>query len=122
MLVMKLQTIGPLAAVEVGVSDALAPFSIGIFLLGAAFSSVPSGYFFRRYGRLGGFTIGCLCQVIGSILGVGAMYLDDATLLFLGCFFVGLGQGLGQFYRHDIVFYFCYIPKLACDEPAVLTM
>lgn len=39
-----------------------------------------------------GFTIGCVCQVIGSILGVAAMYLNDPTTLFMGCMFVGLGQ------------------------------
>ena len=98
-----LTTIGPLAAVEIGVSDSLAPFTIGIFLMGAAISSVPSGFFFRKYGRIGGFTIGCVCQVIGSILGIGAMYLNDQAALFIGCMFVGLGQGLGQFYRFAAV-------------------
>lgn len=39
-----------------------------------------------------GFTIGCLSQMLGSFLGVGAMYLNDKTLLFMGCLCVGLGQ------------------------------
>jgi hypothetical protein len=34
------QTIGPLAAKEIGVPAPLAPFTIGVFLLGAAFSTV----------------------------------------------------------------------------------
>ena len=37
-----LTTVGPLSAKELGASDTFAPFTIGVFLLGAAVSSVPS--------------------------------------------------------------------------------
>jgi MFS family permease len=94
-----LTTIGPLAAKHTGASDTLAPFTIGTFLIGAAVSSVPSGPLFRKYGRYGGFAVGCGCQIIGSALGALAMIIDSQVFLYLGCFFVGLGQGLGQFYR-----------------------
>lgn len=87
-----LTTIGPLAAKHIGSSDVLAPFTIGTFLLGAAFSSVPSGPLFRKYGRYGGFAVGCLCQVIGSVSGAVGMVTDSQLFLFSGCFFVGLGQ------------------------------
>jgi MFS family permease len=98
-----LTTIGPLCAVELGASDSLAAFTIGIFLIGAAVSSVPSAYFFRKLGRFGGFSIGCLAQVSGSVLGVLAMEFSNRYFLYLGCFCVGLGQGLGQFYRFSAV-------------------
>lgn len=94
-----LTTIGPLAAKHTGSSNILAPFTIGIFLIGAAISSVPSGILFQKYGRYGGFTVGCVCQIIGSVLGGFAMVLHSQILLYFGCLFVGLGQGLGQFYR-----------------------
>jgi hypothetical protein len=87
-----LTTIGPLAAKHVGSSDILAPFTIGTFLLGAAFSSVPSGPLFRKYGRYGGFAVGCACQMIGSGAGALGMIVKDQSFLFIGCFFVGLGQ------------------------------
>ena len=94
-----LTTIGPLSAVSVGATNSLAAFSIGIFLMGAAVSSVPSGVIFRRYGRLHGFTLGCTCQILGSLFGLLAIHLSNLGILFMACFFVGLGQGLGQFYR-----------------------
>lgn len=98
-----LTTIAPLSADELGASTVAAPFTIGVFLFGAAFSSVPSGPLFRKYGRLKGFSVGCLCQVIGSVLGAGGMVFESLPLVFAGCFFAGLGQGLGQFYRFSAV-------------------
>jgi len=98
-----LTTIGPLSAQELGASDDFAAFTIGVFLLGAAMSSFPSGLLFRHLGRFRGFAVGCLCQMIGSLFGSLAMSLKSVTLLFIGCAFVGLGQGLGQFYRFSAV-------------------
>jgi MFS family permease len=92
-----------LAAKDIGASDVLAPFTIGTFLIGAAASSVPSGQLFRAYGRYWGFAFGCLCQLAGCAVGSLAMIVDSIPLLFLGCFCVGLGQGLGQFYRFAAV-------------------
>ena len=94
-----LTTIGPLSAEELGSNSALSPFTIGIFLIGAAVSSVPSGWLFRRYGRSGGFQLGCFCQVSGSLVGVVAMYSSTLSLVFISCLLVGFGQGIGQFYR-----------------------
>jgi MFS family permease len=98
-----LTTIGPLSATELGASDSMAAFTIGTFLIGAALSSVPSARLFSTYGRFYGFSIGCLCQILGSITGAAAMGLKFLPIVFLGCFFVGLGQGLGQFYRFSAV-------------------
>ena len=94
-----LTTIGPLSAKSIGGSDAAATFTIGAFLIGAAVSSVPSGAMFRILGRKNGFYIGCIMQVIGGGLGMLAVNSSDSTLLVVGCGFVGLGQGIGQFYR-----------------------
>lgn len=98
-----LTTIGPLAAQSLGASDSLAPFSIGIFLLGAAVSSYPSGTLFRKVGRFLGFSVGCLYQVLGSVFGCIGIQCDSLFSMMVGCFFVGLGQGLGQFYRFSAV-------------------
>ncbi|KAJ1431643.1 major facilitator superfamily domain-containing protein [Ochromonadaceae sp. CCMP2298] len=94
-----LTTIGPLCARGLGVSKALSAFTIGAFLIGAAVASVPSGHIFRTYGRLAGFRIGVMCQTVGAILGVLALVTNVSAFLFLGCFGIGLGQGMGQFYR-----------------------
>lgn len=87
-----MQTIAPLAASEIGVQDSLASFTVGCFLIGAAISSVPSGWLFRKFGRFGGFAVGCFCQIIGSFSGALGMTTKDKYLLYAGCLFVGLGQ------------------------------
>ena len=94
-----LTTIGPLAATYLNASETMSPFTIGIFLLGAATSSVPSAKLFQNLGRFGGFSVGCLFQIIGSIFGVASMLYGSLMILYLSCFCVGLGQGIGQFYR-----------------------
>lgn len=50
-----------------------------------------------------GFSSGCFFQLVGSILGVLAILSSQLWVLFLGCFSIGLGQGLGQFYRFSAV-------------------
>lgn len=47
--------------------------------------------------------IGCLLQLIGSILGGLAMLSKVQVFLYLGCFSVGMAQGLGQFYRFTAI-------------------
>jgi hypothetical protein len=50
-----------------------------------------------------GFSVGCLCQCIGSATGAIAINFKRLELIYIACFFVGLGQGLGQFYRFSAV-------------------
>lgn len=98
-----LTTVGPLSATKLGASKSLAAFTVGMFLIGAALSSVPSGWIFRKYGRFVGFAIGCFCQLVGSMFGTLAMYSSELIWLYLGCLSIGLAQGLGQFYRFSAV-------------------
>ena len=98
-----LTSVGPLSAKDLGAGDDVSPFTIGTFLLGAAVSSYPSGKIFRKFGRYKGFSMGCLAQVFGSISGLVAMSSRNIALLYIGCFFIGLGQGIGQFYRFSAV-------------------
>lgn len=74
--------------------DSLASFTVGCFLIGAALSSVPSGWLFRTYGRFVGFSVGCLCQIIGSVSGAFGLSIENYFFLYAGCLFVGLGQVL----------------------------
>ncbi len=98
-----LTTVGPLSAAELGASKSLSAFTIGVFLIGVAISSVPSGWLFRKYGRYCGFSLGCMFQLIGSALGVLSLATNQLFWLYLGCLSVGLAQGLGQFYRFSAV-------------------
>lgn len=98
-----LTSVGPLTAKDLGASSSIAAFTVGCFLIGAAVSSVPSGAIFRKYGRMAGFSMGCMFQFFGSALGALAIIARLLPVLFLGCFSIGLGQGLGQFYRFSAV-------------------
>jgi MFS family permease len=98
-----LTAVGPLSAKDLGASNSLAAFTVGAFLIGAALSSVPSGWLFRKYGRFVGFTLGCAFQLIGSALGTIAIYSRQLVWLYFGCLSIGLAQGLGQFYRFSAV-------------------
>ena len=44
-----------------------------------------------------------MCQLTGSGLGTWAISQESLPFLYAGCFFIGLGQGLGQFYRFSAV-------------------
>lgn len=98
-----LTSVGPLTAKDLGASNSISAFTVGCFLIGAAVSSVPSGAIFRKYGRMAGFSMGCMFQFFGSALGALAIVAHLLPVLFLGCFSIGLGQGLGQFYRFSAV-------------------
>jgi len=94
-----LTTVGPLSVKSLGASDSAATFSIGIFLIGAAISSVPSGWLFGTLGRQKGFLLGCFGQILGSAFGVIGINYNKVWVVLMGCMFVGFGQGIGQFYR-----------------------
>jgi uncharacterized Ntn-hydrolase superfamily protein len=47
--------------------------------------------------------MGCAFQLVGSVLGGLAILGGQLWLIFFGCFSIGLGQGLGQFYRFSAV-------------------
>lgn len=98
-----LTTTAPLAALSLGETNTMAAFTVGIFLLGAALSSLPSASLFKYFGRFKGFSIGCLSQILGSFLGVWGIRDRIPILLYISCFFIGLGQGIGQFYRFSAI-------------------
>ena len=95
-----LVSISPLVAQILGASEALAPFTCGAFLLGAALASLPSTFLFSAFGRRGGFLFGALCGIAGGALGLIALRFSlPAVAFFISCALIGLAQGFGQFYR-----------------------
>ena len=89
----------PLAAVSIGINRSVAPFTIGMFLIGAALISAYSAQIFTALGRAKGFGFGCALGLAGGVLGAIAMEVRAAWLIFIACFLIGTSQGLGQFYR-----------------------
>ena len=93
---------GPLAAKSAGAGNALAPFTVGAFLFGAALVSGPSDRMFEAWGRRGGFILGCGIGAVGGIVGALALQLGHKKMWYLvivACFLIGVSQGVGQFLR-----------------------
>ena len=95
-----LVSIAPLAAIELGVSKAFAPFACGAFLLGCTFISVRLASLFASLGQHGGFFIGGIAGILGGSIGtVGVLFRLRGWTVFAAAFLVGMAQGLGQSYR-----------------------
>ena len=95
-----LVAVAPLAARDLGVSEKIAPFTCGTFLLGAALCSAPSAPIFNALGRRGGFLCGALAGILGGTLGaLSTTCWRSEALLFAACALVGLAQGMAYFYR-----------------------
>ena len=94
-----LTSVGPLTAEQLGAPESLAPLAVACFLFGAAITSVPSAWIFRRCGRCGGFLIGSALIVASGGAGVAGLWLGELWLIYGATLLAGLGQGFGQFYR-----------------------
>lgn len=91
--------VGPLSAKTIGGNDFFATFTVGIFVIGTAICNIPSTALFNKYGRRGGFGIGCLCLILGGILCCISISSKHLGLLIFGSCILGFGVGMGQFYR-----------------------
>ena len=95
-----LVSIAPLAAERLGANTELAPFTCGVFMLGAACVSAPSAPLFQALGRRGAFFVGASAGIFGGVIGVVATLFNlRAFFLFVACALVGLAQGMAYFYR-----------------------
>jgi MFS family permease len=92
-------TVAPLVAKEFGISDALAPFTNSLFLIGMAVIASLSAFLFDSCGRRVGFASGAAVGALGGAVGVIGVLHKSALLIFVSSFFVGVAQGLAQFYR-----------------------
>lgn len=92
-------TTTPVFAHDNGAMDAVAALTVGLKVIGSALSSAPSGWLFMKYGRYYGFSFGILLQLIGTGIGCLASIQSSVSLLLVSCLFIGLGQGIGQFFR-----------------------
>merc|ERR1711965_535026 len=85
-----LVSISPLAAMSLGSDSAMAPFTCGAFLLGAAIVSAPSAPLFGALSRRGAFFVGASAGILGGVLGLIAMlFALDPWVLFIACGLVG---------------------------------
>ena len=94
---------GPLSSISINSSDVAAVATVSLFLTGTAFTSAVSAPTFSRFGRKGGFILGCGLQMIGAIISMVGMFTRSIGSLLMGCFIVGIGLGFGHFYRFAVL-------------------
>ena len=68
-------------------------------VLGTTLATVPMSFLMRRIGRRAGFTVGALCGVAGTCLGLAALYAHSFLLLCLGMMLFGVQGAAAQYYR-----------------------
>lgn len=93
-------TMAPLSAKSLDARYSITSFCLSF---GTAISSIPSYYLFETYGRFITFSIGCFCQMIGASICCLGLYFNILYIVYIGIFIIGLGQGLGQFYRYSAI-------------------
>ncbi|HQT77060.1 MAG: MFS transporter [Rhodospirillales bacterium 20-64-7] len=78
---------------------ALNTLPIAIQMVAVMAASVVAGYAFPRFGRRGGFWLGCAIMITGSLTFAAGIWLHNFPLYCLGAVPAGLGFGIAQHLR-----------------------
>jgi MFS family permease len=78
---------------------ALNTLPMAIQMVSVMSASVVAGYAFPRFGRRGGFWLGCAIMMAGSLTFAAGVYLRNFPLYCLGAIPAGLGFGISQHLR-----------------------
>ncbi len=88
-----------LAGYALASDKTLATLPVTAFIVGAALSTVPASLLMRTSGRRGGFMLGALCGILGSLICAYAAYTRNFWLLCAGALVLGIYNAAGQYYR-----------------------
>jgi MFS family permease len=90
----------PLAAVPLAPS----PFWLGApyaaMLAGGLFATFPAAFLMDIFGRRAAFSLGASLGIAGGAIAAWSIVLGQFPGLVLGCFWLGVAQGFGLYYRH----------------------
>jgi MFS family permease len=78
---------------------ALNTLPMAIQMVSVMSASIVAGYAFPRFGRRGGFWLGCAIMMAGSLTFAAGVYLRNFPLYCLGAIPAGLGFGISQHLR-----------------------
>lgn len=76
-----------------------ATIPLGVQFLAMTATTVPASLLMQRYGRRTGFLLGIVAGLIGIGLAVTAILGADFLLFSIASLFVGIFNGIGQFFR-----------------------
>jgi len=92
-------TVSVMAGQSLAGDKSLATLPMTTSVLGTTLATVPMSFLMRRIGRRAGFTVGALCGVAGTCLGLAALYAHSFLLLCLGMMLFGVQGAAAQYYR-----------------------
>ena len=81
----------------------LATLPIAAMVIGTAIASLPAALMMRRHGRRGGFLLGAVLGVGGSLLCALALYERSFSAFVAGHLLLGSYQGFANYYRFAAV-------------------
>jgi MFS family permease len=91
----------PIAGAEIAERPALATLPYALTLVGALAASLPAAMLTDAFGRRSAFALGASLGLAGACLAAWSIIERQFAGLALGCFWLGVAQGFGFFYRHS---------------------
>lgn len=91
----------PIAGAELAARPALATLPYALTLVGALAASLPAAMLSDAFGRRSAFALGASLGLAGAGLAAWSLIERQYAGLALGCFWLGVAQGFGFFYRHS---------------------
>ncbi len=92
-------TTSALVGVALAPHAALATVPLGVQFLATMLATMPASLLMRRIGRRAGFALGAVIALAGAIACTGGILAGSLTLFSVGCFLLGVFNGVGQYYR-----------------------
>ena len=88
-----------LAGFALAPDKTLATLPVAAYIVGAALTTMPASLLMRRIGRRGGFMLGAMFGIFGSLICGYAAFHHDFWLLCAGALVLGAYNATGQYYR-----------------------
>ena len=94
-----LVTVNALAGYALAPNKALATLPVTAYFVGSALTTLPVPLLMKKIGRRGGFTVGGICGILGSMLCAWGIFSASFWLLCSGTLVLGVYFAAGQYYR-----------------------
>jgi len=92
----------PLAGWMLAPRPSLAFWPLAALIAGSGIATLPASLLRDAFGRRAAFALGASLGIAGGAIGAWALIDHQFFLLVLGAFWLGIAQGFGLFYRHDV--------------------
>ena len=92
----------PLAGWMLAPRPGFAFWPLAALVAGSGIATLPASLLRDAFGRRAAFALGASLGIAGGAISAWALIDHQFFLLVLGAFWLGIAQGFGLFYRHDV--------------------